>query len=96
VPGTLAALAALCAAGILERDDCDYFTASYRFLRTIQSRLRLMCTTARDDLPDEPRELAKLARLLGYTSAGGLLADCRRYTAENRRRAERIFDVVAV
>jgi glutamate-ammonia-ligase adenylyltransferase len=96
VPGTLAALAALCAAGILERDDCDYFTASYRFLRTIQSRLRLMCTTARDDLPDEPRELAKLAGLLGYTSATSLLADCSRYTTENRRRAERIFDVVAV
>ena len=68
-PGTLDALAALAAAGIFQPDDCDFFTASYRFLRTIQSRLRLMSTTARDDLPDDPRELAKLAGLLGYDSA---------------------------
>ncbi len=95
-PSTLDALAALNAADILSRDDCEFFVSSYRFLRTIQARLRLMSTTARDDLPDEPRELAKLAGLLGYTSAEALLADCRRYTAENRRRCERLFDVVAV
>ncbi|MBI3836334.1 MAG: bifunctional [glutamate--ammonia ligase]-adenylyl-L-tyrosine phosphorylase/[glutamate--ammonia-ligase] adenylyltransferase [Planctomycetia bacterium] len=96
VPGTLDALAAVCTAGILQRDDGEFFSKSYRFLRTIQSRLRLMSTTARDDLPDDPRELVKLARLLGYTSASGLLADCQRTTAENRRRAERIFEVVVV
>lgn len=95
-PATLAALAALSAAGILSRDDCEFFVSSYRFLRTIQARLRLMSTTARDNLPDEPRELAKLAGLLGYTSAEQLLADCERYTAENRRRCERLFDVVTV
>ena len=42
-----------------------------------------MNSTARDDLPDDPRELAKLAGLLGYSSAEALLADCQRYTAEN-------------
>jgi len=56
----------------------------------------LLNTTARDVLPDDPRELAKLARLLGYAGAGALTADCKRYTSENRRRAEKIFDVVAV
>jgi [glutamine synthetase] adenylyltransferase / [glutamine synthetase]-adenylyl-L-tyrosine phosphorylase len=96
VPGTVAALHALYAAGVMGRDDYDFFAASYRFLRTIQSRLRLMSTTARDDLPEEPRELAKLAGLLGYTTAGGLLTDCQRYTTENRRRTERLFDVVSV
>jgi len=55
-----------------------------------------MSTTARDDLPEDSRELAKLAGLLGYTSSTGLLDDCRRYTAENRRRAERLFGLVAV
>lgn len=94
--GTLDALSALRTAGILNRDDCEFFTGSYRFLRTIQSRMRLMSTTARNDLPDDPRELAKLAGLLGYASAEGLLADCQRITAENRRRSERIFEVVAV
>ena len=95
-PSTLAALAALHAAGLLKRDDYDFFVSSYRFLRGIQLRLRLMSTTARDDLPEDPRELAKLAGLLGYASAEGLLADCARYTAENRRRAERLFEIVAV
>ncbi len=96
LPGTLDALQAVHAAGILNRDDYDFFVASYRFLRAIQSRLRLMSTTARDDLPDEPRELAKLAGLLGYTGPEGLMADCQRYTTENRRRAERLFEVVTV
>jgi glutamate-ammonia-ligase adenylyltransferase len=96
LPGTLDALRALHAANILNRDDYEYFVGSFRFLRTIQGRLRLMSTTARDDLPEDSRELAKLAGLLGYTSSTGLLDDCRRYTTENRRRAERLFGLVAV
>ena len=50
-----------------------------------------MSTTARDNLPEDPRELAKLAGLLRYGSPEGLLADCQRHTAENRRRCERLF-----
>jgi glutamate-ammonia-ligase adenylyltransferase len=96
IPGTLEALDQLHAAGVIDRENYDFFVASYRFLRTIQSRLRLMITTARDYLPDDPRELLKLAKLVGYEGTEGLMADCQRFTAENRRRAERIFDVVPV
>ncbi|HEX3727359.1 MAG TPA: hypothetical protein VHV08_13995, partial [Pirellulales bacterium] len=96
MPGTLDALEALSAAGLLQRDDCQHFVAAYRFIRTVQSRMRLMSATARNVLPDEPRELAKLAGLLGYTSAAGLLSDCQRTTAENRRRCERLFEIVTV
>jgi len=92
LPGTLDALHALQAAGVLTRDDHEYFVTSFRFLRTIQARLRLMSTTARDDLPEEAREIAKLAGLLGYSGREALLDDCRRYTAENRRRTERLFE----
>ena len=46
--------------------DCDFLVTSYRVLRTIEGRLRLMNTTARDDLPDDPVELSKLASLVGY------------------------------
>jgi len=95
-PGTLESLEALTAEGILDRDDGEFFIGSYRFLRTVQARMRLMSTTTRNDLPDEPRELARLARLLGYASAEALLADCQRTTAENRRRCERIFGIVTV
>ncbi len=91
VTGTLEALAALAEAGLLRSDDFQYFVESYRFLRTIQVRLRLMSTTARDDLPDDPRDLAKLASLLRYGSPEGLLADCQRHTAENRSRCQLLF-----
>jgi glutamate-ammonia-ligase adenylyltransferase len=91
VPDTLSALAALAAAGHLSRDDAEYFTASFRFLRTIEARLRLMSTTARDDLPSDAQALEKLASLMRYESPEGLLADCQRYTYENRQRFERIF-----
>jgi glutamate-ammonia-ligase adenylyltransferase len=95
-PATLDALRALRQADVLAVGECDFFIESYRFLRRVQSRMRLMSTTARDTLPDEKRELAKLAGLLGYASAADLLTDCARYTAENRRRCERLFETVAV
>ena len=95
-PATFDALAALTACDVLKRDDGDFFTKSYRFLRTIQARLRLMSTTARNDLPDDPRELAKLAGLLGYANSEALWNECQRTTAEVRRRCERLFDVVPV
>ncbi len=91
VTGTLEALSELAAARLLRQDEYEYFIESYRFLRTVQVRLRLMSTTARDDLPEDPRELAKLAGLLRYDSPQALLADCQRYTAENRRRCQRLF-----
>jgi len=88
-PNTLAALAALRAAGILNQEEYDYLSTSYQVLRTIQGRLRLMNMTALNDLPKEPAELAKLAAMLGYPDAATLLTDCRRLQTENRARLER-------
>ena len=90
-PGTLAALSALREAGHLGQSDFEFFSDAYRFLRTVESRLRLMNTTARHDLPEEEGELAKLARLLGYQDSASLLDDCRRYTTNIRQRFERFF-----
>jgi glutamate-ammonia-ligase adenylyltransferase len=84
-------MAALCQAGVLSPDDYEYLSESFRFLRTIEGRLRLMSTTARDDLPQQWGELAKLASLLGYASPDNLLFDCRHYTSENRRRFSRLL-----
>ncbi len=95
VAGTFEAMSALLAAGHMSRDDYEFFNDSYRFLRTLQARLRLMSPIARDSLPEDPHDLARLAGLLGYKSASTLLADCQNITAENRRRFERLFDGVA-
>jgi glutamate-ammonia-ligase adenylyltransferase len=101
-PNTIDAIAALHSAGLLSRDDFDYFTTSYQVLRSIQGRLRLMNMTALNDLPSNPVELDKLARLIGYPDRETLLADCQRLQLENRRRfdqfveAERASAVVEV
>jgi glutamate-ammonia-ligase adenylyltransferase len=88
---TLAALAALYKAGRLCDDDYQFFASSYRFLRTVELRLRLMSTTARDSLPDDPAELARLARVLGFANEHALLAEVHRFTSQNRARFEQIF-----
>jgi glutamate-ammonia-ligase adenylyltransferase len=92
VPGTLDALLALEQAGYLSSDDAKYFCQSYRFQRSIEARIRLMDAVGRHELPDNERELAKLAYLLNYSRPQDLVAEAERTFAENRARFNRIFD----
>ena len=91
VPGTLDAIAALGEGGYLEEPVCASLSESYRFLRSVESGLRLMQTTARHDLPDDEAALSRLAYLLGYPSGESLEDECSKRTQENRERFERIF-----
>ncbi|MEX0710746.1 MAG: hypothetical protein WD278_00265, partial [Pirellulales bacterium] len=90
-PNTLAALSALQKAGHLAGGDFELFTRGYRFLRSIEARLRLMNTTSRNDLPDDRLELAKLARAMNYADEGQLLAAVRDIARQNRERFEHYF-----
>jgi glutamate-ammonia-ligase adenylyltransferase len=92
VPGTLDALAALQHGGYLSADDAEFFGKSYRFQRSIEARIRLMDATGRHELPESPRELAKLAYLLNSSRPQDLLAEAEHTFAENRSRFNRIFD----
>jgi glutamate-ammonia-ligase adenylyltransferase len=92
VPGTLDALTALENGGYLSADDAAYFRKSYRFQRSIEARIRLMAASGRHDLPDNERELAKLAYLLGYARHDELVTEAEHTFAENRARFNRIFD----
>ncbi len=92
VPGTLDALTALEQGGYLASDDAEYFRRSYRFQRSIEARIRLMNSAGRHELPENERELAKLAYLLGYASPQSLVAEAEHTFAENRARFDRIFD----
>lgn len=92
VPGTLDALTALEQAGYLSRDDAEYFRNSYRFQRSVEARIRLMDATGRHELPENDRELAKLAYLLDYARPQELVAEAQRTFAENRARFNRIFE----
>jgi glutamate-ammonia-ligase adenylyltransferase len=91
VANTLVALDELHGAELLSADDYRVFDASYRLLRTIEGRLRLMNSAARDQLPQDPVELTKLANLLHYPSSDGLLADYENATRQIRARFERIL-----
>lgn len=92
VSNTLEALEALHDAELLSDDDFKCFNASYRLLRTIEGRLRLMNSTARDQLPRDPVELNKLANLLHYPSSDALLSDYESATQQIRQRFERAFE----
>jgi glutamate-ammonia-ligase adenylyltransferase len=92
VPGTMDAIDALQRAGHLTAEDAESWSMSYRFLRSIEARLRLMNTTARHDMPRDEMDLKKLAFLLGYQDVPALIEECDRSTAENRRRFDRLFD----
>jgi glutamate-ammonia-ligase adenylyltransferase len=91
VPNALAALRQLHAAGVLSAADYEYFTDSYTFLRRVESRLRLLHAGARNELPEDAKELATLARGLGLPGAQTLADRCTYYRQENRRRFEEFF-----
>lgn len=91
-PGTLDALDALREGDYLSEDDANYFRHCYRFQRSVEARIRLMNAAGRHELPENPKELAKLAYLLGYTDAGELVAEVKNTFAENRARFNRLFD----
>jgi glutamate-ammonia-ligase adenylyltransferase len=92
VPGTLDVLTALEQAGYLSADDAQYFRSSYRFQRSIEARIRLMDAAGRHELPENDRDLAKLAYLLGYERPQELVAEAEHKFAENRIRFNRLFD----
>jgi glutamate-ammonia-ligase adenylyltransferase len=91
-PNTVEGLQSLSEAKLLSLEDVSFFIEAYRFLRTLESRLRLVSTTARDYLPESPTSLAKLAHLMNSPNSETLVEDCRRYREEIRLRFDRIFD----
>jgi hypothetical protein len=51
-----------------------------------------MNSAARDQLPQDPTELSKLAHLLHYPSSDGLLMDYENATRQIRQGFDRLFD----
>ncbi len=86
VPGTLAAIKSLGDVGALGREDAAFLAEAYRFLRGIETGLRLMNTVARHDLPTDELELRKLAYLLRYPGPRELLEACDDYRSATRSR----------
>ncbi|HEV7281601.1 MAG TPA: hypothetical protein VGN57_15475 [Pirellulaceae bacterium] len=91
VPGTLEAIEALKSAGSLADDLARTLAENYRFLRTVESCLRLMNASARHDLPQDEGELKRLAYLLREPDEAALAERCARVRAQNRELFEAIF-----
>ena len=92
VPGTLDAISNLVAGGFLDLQRGDQLTDCYRQLRRVEAQLRLMNTTARHDLPTDPGQLAKLAKLLNYVDSNEMLKSIETCRQKVRRLFDDIFD----
>jgi [glutamine synthetase] adenylyltransferase / [glutamine synthetase]-adenylyl-L-tyrosine phosphorylase len=87
ISGTPGALAALLLATLLAPADHEPLARGYRFLRRLESRLRIVRDRSVDKLPEGGLELLRLARRMGYrgSRAGDeLLADYQRTSGEVR------------
>jgi glutamate-ammonia-ligase adenylyltransferase len=91
VPGTLDGLGAMEVIGRMDFGDAAFLAQSYRFQRSIEARIRLMDAAGRHEFPDDPRERAKLAYLLGYADADKLAREVEDTRRETRERFNKIF-----
>jgi glutamate-ammonia-ligase adenylyltransferase len=93
---TLSALSAL-SEGILDSHTVSVLTSGYRFLRRIESRLRIVRDRSAERLPSQPEGLEVMARRLGFrqqldvTPGSRLLADYQRTTGSIRGIYDGIF-----
>ena len=88
-PSTPLALQSLNDAGLIEARDFAPLSQGYRFLRRLESRLRIVRDRSIDRLPESPKELLRLARRMGYSGprAGEELLAEYQQTARNVRAA---------
>ncbi len=91
-PGTLNALRALREADLIDAENFTHLDRGYRFLRSIEARIRLMNSVGRHELPRDEMELSKLAYLLGCDDVRSLEKETAEVRRENRARFEAIFD----
>ena len=64
--GTLPALTALRDGGFIGRDDAVSLADAYRFLRAVEHRLQLVRLRRTHTVPEDPTEVARLARAMGF------------------------------
>ena len=66
-PNTLQALSRLHGAGLLNETDRQLLEEAYRFLRKLEHRLQLVSDRQTHDLPEDPDELRRTARRMGFS-----------------------------
>jgi glutamate-ammonia-ligase adenylyltransferase len=90
--GTTASLLALADAGHLSEQESITLVNGYRTLRRIEANLRLMNTTARHELPENPDLMKNLAFLMNETDPQMIVAQCIQTRHNNRAAFNQIFE----
>ncbi|WP_371481998.1 bifunctional [glutamine synthetase] adenylyltransferase/[glutamine synthetase]-adenylyl-L-tyrosine phosphorylase [Kitasatospora sp. NBC_00315] len=90
---TRAALAAAAGAGLLEAEDAAVLDAAWVLASRVRAAVMLVRGRAGDSFPGDARELAGVARYLGYGAghSGELVDDYRRATRRARAVVEKVF-----
>ncbi|MFB7943395.1 bifunctional [glutamine synthetase] adenylyltransferase/[glutamine synthetase]-adenylyl-L-tyrosine phosphorylase [Kitasatospora phosalacinea] len=90
---TRAALAAATGAGLVDREDAEVLDAAWVLASRVRAAVMLVRGRAGDSFPGDARELAGVARYLGYGvgHSGELVDEYRRTTRRARRVVERLF-----
>ncbi|ACY18184.1 bifunctional [glutamate--ammonia ligase]-adenylyl-L-tyrosine phosphorylase/[glutamate--ammonia-ligase] adenylyltransferase [Haliangium ochraceum] len=92
-PSTVAALRAAAASGVADDADCELLIDGYRFLRTLEHRMRIVHDRSVQRLPSDPDELDKLARRAGFPDADSLQREYLHFTHEIRCAYDRVLGV---
>jgi len=87
-PNTLDALEALAAGGYVSVGDAEALDGAYVWLRTVEHRLQLRNDQQTHTLPDDPAELTRLARVLGFRDRGATSALAAFEATQQRRRSD--------
>lgn len=84
-PNVWDALDALEDQRLIESGELAVLRAGYSFLRLVEARLRIVTDRPLNELPEDPAELTRLARRLGYPRLESFWDDWRRHTTAIRR-----------
>jgi glutamate-ammonia-ligase adenylyltransferase len=96
-PNTLEALRTLATEGLLPAAEATVLEESYRFLRRVENRLRIVADLSVNTLPAAPAKLEKLAKRMGYrptderAAREQFLEDYTAHTARVRAIYNRVF-----
>jgi glutamate-ammonia-ligase adenylyltransferase len=99
-PSTWEALAALEGVGLLSPAEAETLRQAYRFLRRVESALRIVDDRSVNAIPEQPADQRRLARRLGYGDTAQLkaeqifMAEVQRLTSHVRALYERCIEAL--
>lgn len=87
-PNVWDAIDAMEAAGFWTADDAATLRSGYSFLRHVEARLRIVTDRPLTEIPENPTDLAKLARRLGFSTPQAFLEELTQTTSRIRETYE--------